>query len=619
MSRFFLTLFVLLLSLNSFSQKSNAGINIDIKYARFHFVPSLVDSFLSANVTYYFKVVSTGDSVYFDFAGNMTTDSVFFNGNKLGNEEFYLTQDFLVVKTGSLNAGDMDSVTVYYHGYPGDYPHQAYFLATQESNDTVPVLWTLSEPYGAMTWYPCKQNLSDKIDSIDVYITHPAGYTAVSNGMLVGDYFNGNDFTAHWHHSYPIETYLIAIAVSKYYNYSYAFVDTVSNDTFPIENFIYPDQINDTSNIKQNVNEFMQFYCYKFGRYPFRNEKYGQLVCGITGGMEHQTITFLNNITNFELVSHELAHQWFGDYITCKSWQDIWLNEGFATYLTGLCYENLAPQYWLPWKDLTMRTVFLEPGGSVFCDDTTDVERIFDGRLSYRKGAYLLHMLRWTIGDSAFFAGIRNYLSDTALAYGYATTDDLKHYLEVAGDTDLTEFFNDWYYGQGYPEYDITWTADSGILQIDINQGWSYEQLVFDITLPLVVWCGGQDTVLLVEMHDYNKSVSLPFNQTVDSIRFDPDLWILAPHNDVVHSYSDIVQDDNLKIWPVPFNQYLYVESAGVFDVEILNSVGKSVFVKKNCRKIEKINTARFFDDVYVIKITDDKGNEVVRKVLKMN
>jgi aminopeptidase N len=619
MKKFFLLLLLFVFyNTASYSQKSSTGLNIDIKYARFYFHPMLSDSFLTAEVTYYFAVTSVSDSLFFDFSGDMNVDSVFFNGNKLQPEEFYQTPDYLVLKT-ALNFVENDSVSIFYHGYPGNYPQKAYFLSKQNTNDSIPVLWTLSEPYGAMTWYPCKQNLSDKIDSIDIYIEHPQGYTAVSNGLMVGETVSGENVITHWHHSYPIETYLIAIAVSKYYKYEITFIDTIYQDTFPVENYIYPEMVADTSNI-DFVTQFIQFYTEKFGRYPFRNEKYGQVVCEIQGGMEHQTATFLSSIYNFELVSHELAHQWFGDYVTCKSWHDIWLNEGFATYLTGLCYERFTPdQYWMPWKDLTLRTVFLEDGGSVYCDDTTSIDRIFDGRLSYRKAAYLLHMIRWEIGDSAFFSAIRNYLADTSLAYGYATTDDLKHYFEVAGDTDLTEFFNDWFYGQGYPIYDINWNKNGEVLSININQGWSYEDRIFDITLPLVIWHSGEDSTILIDMHDYSKSINISLPYDVDSVVFDPDLWILAPHENVVHNLIELQTRNNVKVWPVPFSNSLYISANAGSEVMVYDEKGRKIAENDLAKtKIIKFNTNNWQSGVYVVKVYDKDGNIVVKNVIKV-
>src|SRR5690606_26242544 len=126
-----------------------------------------------------------------------------------------------------------------------------------------------------------------------------------------------------------------------------------------------------------------------------------------------------------------LAHQWFGNKVTCGSWEDIWLNEAFATYLTGLSYEHIRGDVaWHSWKNGLQNSIKAQPGGSVFVNDTTDRGRIFDGRLSYNKGAYVLHMLRWILGDADFFLACRNYINDPELEFGFAYTPDLIAHFE---------------------------------------------------------------------------------------------------------------------------------------------------------------------------------------------
>ena len=166
--------------------------------------------------------------------------------------------------------------------------------------------------------------------------------------------------------------------------------------------------------------------------------------------MEHQTNSFIVS-PNENLMAHELAHQWFGDKITCGSWQDIWLNEGFATYLSYFYFEKGDPAGHLNRLKNLSNAITSVPGGSVWVEDTTNVGRIFSSRLSYNKGAYLVHMLRWVLGDTSFFRGVRQYMNDPKLAYGFAITEDLKRNLEQVSGKDLTEFFNDWFKGQGHP------------------------------------------------------------------------------------------------------------------------------------------------------------------------
>ncbi len=617
---FLLIWFVMLISpFNLFSQKSNAGENIDIYYGRFFFEPNLTSAFLKGSVTYYFKVKNTADTISFDFNDTMQVDSVIIDGNVAGG--YFFDGGLLKIVYAGMTAGNIDSISIYYHGYavPAEGEVQAYFFATQSTNDTVPVLWTLSEPYGAKQWFPCKQHLSDKIDSIDVFIRHDAGYLGVSNGMLAGQYNDNGKVVTHWHHSYPIETYLIAIAVSRYSVYTITYHDSIYGYDFPVVNYIYPDMEIDTENVNF-ITKAIAFYVSLVGEYPFKNEKYGQLICGIHGGMEHQTVTFLEDF-GFELVVHELAHMWFGDYITCKSWHDIWLNEGFATYFTGLCYEKFYPDmYWMPWKKITLDAVVSEPGGSVYCDDTTDVGRIFDFRLSYRKGAYLLHMLRWELGDSAFFTALRNYLADTSLAYSYATVNDLKYYLEAAGDTSLDEFFADWYYSQGYPVFDITYNQDDdNLLLINVLQSPSYGSTIFDITVPLVIYHDGEDTLIKIDVHNSSEIREIPLSYKVDSISFDPELWILAPHDNVVHPM--LVPDenaDNVKVFPNPVSDKVYVDvDNGLYSVRIFNMSGKIIVSSGELTGQSEFDLRDYSPGNYVLVITTADGNRYFKKIVK--
>ena len=619
---FFLTMFFylfLFFPVALFSQKSKAGENIDIFYGRFYFEPSLTSYYLNGAVTYYFEVKFESDTISFDFNNNLQVDSVYVNG--ISDTLYFFDDGLLRIVNQGMTAGEIDSVSIFYHGdaVPSEGEYPSYFFSMQHTNDTIPVMWTLSEPYGAKLWFPCKQHLSDKIDSIDVFIKHDSGFLGVSNGMYVGQYNDGNKIVTHWKHTYSIETYLIAIAVSKYYVYEITYNDTIYGYSFPIKNYIYLEMIEDTANINF-VTDIMAFYVSKFGEYPFKNEKYAQLICEMNGGMEHQTVSFLEDF-GYELVAHELAHMWFGDYITCKSWHDIWLNEGFATYLTGLCYEKFYPdQYWYPWKSITLETILSLPDGSVYCDDTTDVFRIFDSRLSYRKGAYLLHMLRWELGDSAFFTGLRNYLNDPDLAYSYATVNDLKQHLEIAGDTVLDEFFSDWYYSEGFPIFNIGYVQnENNLLYLEISQTPSFGNVIFDVTLPIVVYYDGGDSLLRVPVHNSLeiKEISLPF--IVDSIVFDPDLWIITPHDNVIHILlSDEKNKTDINIYPNPVSKKLYVDAKGEkFSVKIINEKGLTVFEKKNIIDNTVLNLKELSEGFYFILVSASSGKKYLKKIVK--
>ena len=308
----------------------------------------------------------------------------------------------------------------------------------------------------------------------------------------------------------------------------------------------------------------MQLYDTLFGAYPFTNEKYGHTECGFSGGMEHQTMTFVGGFS-YELISHELGHHWFGDKVTCASWHDIWLNEGFASYLSGLCYEHYTPNvYWMPFKQGRISYITSLPDGSVYCPDTLNVNRIFDDRLSYAKGAMILHTMRWVIGDSAFYAGVRNYLNQ--FAYGFATANDLKANLEAASGQNLTWYFNDWYYGQGYPSYTISYGQDANnLVTFTVNQTQSDPSVsFFELPLPIEFKNATWDTIVRVN-HTFSGqtfSIQLPYH--IDSLLFDPQYWIISANNHVAN-VNQYAIDNSVSIFPNPASGQLFIQTGNGF------------------------------------------------------
>ena len=411
----------------------------DLKYHRLEWQVDPAVRYISGKVTSYFVPTQANfNQVNFDLEKSMTVNAVTFHGaavsfSQTGNDRLQINLP------QTLAIGALDSITVEYEGEP--VKDQFGSFTTSKHNGT-PILWTLSEPYGAKNWWPCKQDLTDKIDSIDIIVSTPAIYRVATNGLLVEEREIGKDQKIyHWQHRYPIPAYLIMIAVTNYAE----FTDNVyleDGGSIPILNYVYPEKLDRAQiQLKATIGQ-MELFNELFGIYPFAKEKYGHAQFGWGGGMEHQTMSSMGSFSS-GLQAHELAHQWFGDMVTCASWEDIWLNEGFATYLTALTYEFLSPtsSAWMSWKTSTINSVTKEPGGSTWVEDTTNISRIFNYRLSYQKGALLLHMLRWKLGDNDFFQGARNYLQDPDLAYGYATTSDLQRHLEEVSGLDLSVFF----------------------------------------------------------------------------------------------------------------------------------------------------------------------------------
>jgi aminopeptidase N len=549
------------------------GNNYDLKYYRFFWNIDPAVMYVSGHVTSHFVITENNTQlIQFELSNNLTVDSVFYHGNQVPFSHISKTVE---IDLGApIAMGVLDSVTIWYQGIPSSGGGFSSF--TTSTHNSIPIMWTLSEPYGASDWWPCKNVLSDKIDSIDVFVKSPNQYRTASNGLLMSEVDDGTHLTCHWKHRYPIETYLIAIAVTNYEVYSdFA---TVSTGLIETVNYVYPENLTNAQSNTPKVIPCFELFDSLAGPYPFPLEKYGHAQFGWGGGMEHQTMSFMGNFSH-ELIAHELAHMWFGDAITCGSWQDIWLNEGFATYYTGLTYEHLFNGiYWMQWKTQVVNNITQETWGSVWCDDTTNIYRIFSGRLSYNKGAYLLHMLRWVMGDDNFYQAILNYITDPALRYGYARTSDFVAHAEAIHGQSLTWFFDQWFTGQGYPSYNIQATKlGSNELHIVISQTQSHPSVsYFAMPVPLRFSLNLQDTVVVLDNQYNNQEFTVQLNFDPAQMSFDPDLWILSRFNTTSLSIEHF-DNPQITVTPNPASDYIAIQAGNnkIHTVDFFDLSGK--------------------------------------------
>ncbi|MDX2305592.1 MAG: M1 family aminopeptidase [Microscillaceae bacterium] len=529
--------------------------NYDLKYHRLEWTVNPNQRFISGKVTSYF-IVNTPDfqQINFDLYANMQVNEVMYHGQSLSH---ILTANDLLQITlpNALSAGLLDSIEISYEGIP-----ISNFTFNQSTHQSGPIISTLSEPYGAKEWWPCKQDLNDKIDSVDIFIRTPEAYRAASNGVLVSEQTEGTDKIYHWKHRYPITAYLIALSVTNYAFYS-DYVPLENGDSLEVLNYVFPQNLASASEDTRVTVDQMQLFNSLFGLYPFAQEKYGHAQFLLGGGMEHQTMSFMVAFPEF-LQAHELAHQWFGNKITCGSWQDIWLNEGFATYAEYLTNEQgigeQNPQTWLQNRINSITTL---PGGSVWVEDTTDIDRIFRFRTSYEKGAMLLHMLRWKLGDEDFFQAIRNYLHNSTLAYGYALTQDLVEHLEAQSGQDLDEFFEDWYKGEGYPTYTLHWSQTSDTLRLSITQITSHPSVDF-FEMPLEILIRGQskDSLVRLDHHFSGQEFVLKMPFSVKGIDFDPNFRMISGFNLVTDLEDTPGLKPQIKIFPNPGQDFAQIE-----------------------------------------------------------
>ncbi|MDD5570563.1 MAG: M1 family aminopeptidase [Bacteroidales bacterium] len=604
--------------LNKLKQnRSNAGDNYDLKYHRLEFIIDPDTSFIAGTVTSYFKTTKSNVShISFDLSQNMIVDSIIFHGGKIN---FNLTSsDELVIDLATtLILNSFDSISVFYHGNPDSSGFGSFVKSTHNGT---PVIWTLSEPYGAKDWWPCKQGLTDKIDSIDIFITSPGIYKAASIGMLIETTIQGSNKIYHWRHRYPVAAYLIGVAVTNYAVYSNYVKE--GTDSIQILNYVYPEDSLAASNSTKDILPAFNFYDSLFGMYPFIQERYGHAQFGAGGGMEHQTMTFIDGFS-YEIMIHELSHQWFGDKVTCGSWHDIWLNEGFASYITGLTYERFSSYYWMEWKKSRIQAVTTQPDGAVYVVDTTSVSRIFDTRLSYHKASLLLHMLRWTVGDSCFFAGLRNYINDTALSYKFSTTANFINHIQTSCGKNLTFFFDDWLYNEGYPSYNILCTKEIGNnVKVKISQTQSHPSVsFFEMPVPVKFKNNIKDTIVVFNNVSSGQEFTVNIGFDADSVFYDPERWILSA-NDTIKLVNNIIEKQNTEIILTPnpavdfveltVNQNQHFDKFELYDISGRKIISYSEF--PCCQSKYKIDLKNIPEGFYFCRLFIN-DNSLIKKI----
>jgi len=603
-------------SMDSFSVASD---NIDVHHYRCEWQVDPAIRFIDGKVSILFTVKSASNKIIFDLTSSLGVDSILYHGNKI-NFQRVLKDGLELQLPDILKQGQKDSVSIYYKGIPDPLRTGAFYQGVHRGN---PSVWTLSEPYGARQWWPCKNGLTDKADSLDIIITHPDMYLSSSNGVIVQEDHSNGKITTHFRHRYPIASYLVAIAISKYVVDKDSIL--IGNRQMPVIMYAYsvsrPNHYKPATVVaKQCLQKFSEL----FGIYPFYKEQYCQTQWGAGGGMEHQTNSFITDRWP-GLVSHELGHQWFGDKVTCGSWQDLWLNEGFATYTTNIFYEHFDTALLRPTLQGIINSVTSQPGGSVWVDDTTNFSRLFSGRLTYNKGSYVVHMLRWMLGDSVFFKGIRRYLDDARVSYSFARTSDLKKTLEAESGKNLETFFQKWVYGEGYPNYHAEWTQNNNNwIKVKLHQTTSHSSVSFyEMPVTLVAQSGSKTASFVVDHRYSGQEFWLNAGIDVDTILVDPQLWILSRNKTSVKMDAIPTKDNEIKIYPNPAPHELKISLKNPTDkklnIRLLNMLGQSVYQKEiqtpGSDVIFDIPVAKLPKGVYWIKLQSEKI-DLLKKIM---
>lgn len=595
--------------------------NYDVTYHRLRLSVDPAAQYINGEVTTKYIAKENINSVTFDLSNDLEVSTVTQRGNILSFTRS-ANNELIVALPITQNINVLDSLSINYSGVP---PETGFGAFTATDHNGTPVLWTLSEPFGAMEWWPCKQDLNDKATLLDVYITAPSQYTSVSNGLQESRVENINGTaTTHYHHGYPIAAYLVAIAVSNYQIYTQqAGLGTIASPFFPIINYMYPETAAANMASVAPTPAIMNFFESIFVPYPFRNEKYGHCQFSWGGGMEHQTVSFMtansSGAYSRSLIAHELGHQWFGDKVTCGSWRDIWLNEGFATYMASMVIENFDGQTaFIANKNSMITSITANTGGAIYLTEAEalNVNRIFSSRLSYNKGAMVLNMLRFKLGDANFFQGLRNYLNDPLLAYNYAYTPDLQEHLEAASGVNLTEFFNDWVYNQGYPIYSITANnVSTSVARITINQSQSNASVTyFEMPVPVrLLGAGGQTQDFVLDNTTNGQQFLVNVAFPVVGVTFDPKKDLISKNSTATLATQPFDLMSGISLYPNPTQNHLTLNVPA--DVKVSKTIFYNVLGQKAKESTNETNwdVAELASGIYLMTVYTDLGSKQMK------
>lgn len=482
------------------------------------------------------------------------------------------------------------------------------------------VVWSLSEPFSAFEWFPCKQSLTDKADSCAVSITVPDSCKAGSNGLLEHVTPLGNGFTRYdWKHRHPIDYYLISVSVAKYVEYNVYANPVGAPNPILIQNYIY-DNPGTLPNFQADIDEtaaFIELYYDLYGPYPFEDEKYGHCMAPISGGMEHQTMT-TQGFFEKSLTSHELAHQWWGDNVTCASWCDIWLNEGFASYSEYLMLEHLYPGQEGPKMQQVHNSIMNQPGGSVWVLDSLNESRIFDGRLTYDKGSGIIHSMRYLVqDDSLFFNALRAF--QVAYKDSTATGITFKQFMENYTSVNFTPFFNQWYFGEGYPTYSAKWNQIGNDVALEISHTSSMPNVTPTFTNPIDIRFlrqGQADTIVRFDIQSNQDQFSLyNLGTIIGTLTIDPNNWIINKVGTISQDPSLLLGIEtskplkNLSIYPNPSNGDITLSNgpAGSFNMSVMDMSGKTIMTQV-VTNFESIRLNNLSNGTYIISFLFPTG-----------
>ncbi len=589
----------------------------DIKYVDFRLKVTDTSTYIEGNVTTTAQVVvSVMSDYYFELDTTMTIDSAFINGALLPVTSVGILRSINLSIPFVL--GQTFSARIVYHGISvGD--HGLLHDVTRYGSN---VVFTACEPYYAKNWWPCKQSLNDKVDSIDMFVTTPNNTGMCSNGLqvLVDSVSLPGYKLHHWKSRYPIDYYLISIAVGRFSDYKRYVHFTGSADSMLIHNFFIDsswfsplDQTNFDS-MAVFINDFSKL----FTRYPFWKEKYGMCYVDAFGGMENQTMTIIPSSYVGVLV-HELGHHWFGDNVTMKTWSEMWLSEGFATWFTQFYFS----EYWTAMEGRATRTryysaVLRDPCCQVLVADTTNEMEIFSNNV-YCKGAGIVNMLRYAApSDSLFFKAMADY--QTIYAHSTAGTADFKAVVEARYGISLDTFFNQWVYGSGFPQYTVTWNQVGTTVFVKLIQQASCPSVTphYSTYLQLQLKSATTDTFIKVYSSLDTQIFAIDWSQAVTRVYLNPDVWTVCKQLGPIKKDASLLEkstfstDVLVRSNPTK-NDWQIEDLRDNTQLTLTDMAGRELWHGKSARHVTTIPGDKLPAGNYLLQLTGPEGKAQIK------
>lgn len=578
-------------------------------------------TYLMGSAKLFGKSTKSLDTLIIELNNSMTVDSIIFNNIKISH--IHQNHQIQYILDEELDPNIQFTAQVFYKGTPD--PNGRGVTNGYDSNWAKKMTWTLSESFHAYEWWPCKQVLSDKIDSSLISLTCDDDCMAGSNGLLIETKTKPNNKKQYiWKSNYPINYYLISFAVAEYQDYSlYAY--PTGSDPILIQNFVYdsPNYLNNNKSDIDKTASMIELFSERFGLYPFAKEKYGHCLTTLGGGMEHQTMSTMGAFY-YNLVSHELGHMWFGDYVTCATWQDIWINEGFASYTEYVALQYLVSQLRADeWIEDAQTRALTQPYGSVYVPfgDAFNESRIFNYSLSYKKGACIIHTLRHQINnDEIFFTSLQAFLNE----YGndVASGEDFKGVIEAETGIDFETFFDQWYYGYGYPTFNIQYSQLNDTLYLNVQQETSSNKTpLFQLHVEYKLQYTGGDTTLSLYQSSNNETFKILIDKEVKNIVVDPKEKILKAEG-TVRKLQSPIEEQYFYVFPNPAKDQIRLKfnvdnSEENNSIKVFDASGRLLIEKENYVAEETIDISNLNSGLYFIKFFNGNGSDS-RKFLKL-